>query len=64
MIILSEKNLNNSLKRLSLIFKSVKIQENVNIFSKLVTYFVEKFPKRIFDLFDLYVSRIKGFYNE
>ena len=28
------------------------------------TYFVEKFPKKIYDFFDLLVSRIKGFYNE
>lgn len=28
------------------------------------TYFVEKFPKKIFDFFDLLISRVKGFYNE
>ena len=64
MITIFAKSSSNLPRKLSLIFKNVKIHENVIFYLNLDTYFVEKFPKRIFDLFDLYISRIKGFYNE
>lgn len=64
MTTLWEISLRSLLKKSRPILKSARTPENVFFVYNVVTYFVEKFPKRIYDFFDLLISRIKGFYNE